>query len=42
MRGSQSLGKPDAGTPPEEKKKRKREIENNPYDIFSKYGDRFR
>ena len=27
---------------PEEKKKRKREIENNPYDIFSKYGDRFR
>ena len=24
---------------PEEKKKRKREIENNPYDIFSKYGD---
>ena len=26
---------------PEEKKKRKREIENNPYDIFSKYGDRF-
>lgn len=27
---------------PEEKKKRKREIENNLYDIFSKYGDRFR
>ena len=27
---------------PEEKKKRKREIENNPYDIFIKYGDRFR
>ena len=26
---------------PEEKKKRKREIENNLYDIFSKYGDRF-
>ena len=25
---------------PEEKKKRKREIENNLYDIFSKYGDR--
>lgn len=25
-----------------EKKKRKREIENNLYDIFSKYGDRFR
>ena len=27
---------------PEEKKKRKREMENSPYDIFSKYGDRFR
>ena len=27
---------------PDEKKKRTREIENNPYDIFSKYGDRFR
>ena len=27
---------------PEEKKKRKRELENNLYDIFSKYGDRFR
>ena len=26
---------------PEEKKKRKREIENNLYDIFSRYGDRF-
>ena len=26
---------------PEEKKKRKREIENSLYDIFSKYGDRF-
>ena len=26
---------------PEERKKRKREIENTLYDIFSKYGDRF-
>ena len=36
-------GKPDADTLPGGKEEsEKREIENNLYDIFSKYGDRFR